>query len=72
MDAPRRSLRVFQKNYLFFGHALLTKILNQLRVAPVRLRKRIEHVAMLPLQHADDVNPRAAGLPISCCWGGLR
>ena len=50
---------------MVFRHTLLAEEINQLRVAPVRLGKRIEHVAILKLKQAHDVHPRSLRLPVS-------
>src|SRR5262252_7398865 len=65
VNTSRRRLRVFQKNDLFPGYALLSKEIHQLRVATVRLRKRCESVGVLELEQADNENPGVPWLPFS-------
>src|SRR5205085_402089 len=65
--ASRSCLRIFQKDNLLFGHALLAKEVDQLRIATILFRERIEHIFLLPLEHPDHKDPGPLRLPISTC-----
>jgi hypothetical protein len=54
---------------VFFRHALLAKEIYQLRITPVCLRKRIEHVAILEFEQTHDKHPGSLRLPVSLSGG---